>query len=121
MQSQGLRVRRPIGQRDAVRSGRIGRARLRVTAAVTTLPQQVPTSTLNDPCANRVQFKKVTPVGERIFVKVREADIKTTGGIVLPTTAQKASTEGDIVGVSQGCFLEVTPHNRSLFCLRVWR
>ena len=43
MNSQGVCVRRSIGQRDAVRRGRFGRARLRVAAAVTTLPQQVPT------------------------------------------------------------------------------
>jgi len=53
------------------------------------------------------QFKKVTPVGERVFVKVDEMDVRTAGGLVLPSSAQKAPTQGKVTAVSEGCSLKV--------------
>jgi len=49
----------------------------------------------------------VNPVGERVFVKVEEAESKSVGGLVLPTSAQKAPTQGVVTTVSDGCSLKV--------------
>lgn len=43
-----------------------------------------------------LQVKSVTPVGERVFVKAEEAETKTVGGILLPTSAQKRPTQGTV-------------------------
>ncbi|KAK9851371.1 hypothetical protein WJX84_005169 [Apatococcus fuscideae] len=43
------------------------------------------------------EYKQVAPAGSRVFVKVESGDEKSTGGILLPSTAQKKPTEGRIV------------------------
>lgn len=43
-----------------------------------------------------LQVKTVTPVGDRVFVKAEEAESKTVGGILLPSTAQKRPTQGTV-------------------------
>lgn len=43
------------------------------------------------------QYKKVAPVGDRIFVKVDDSEAKSSGGILLPTSAQKKQTQGEVV------------------------
>lgn len=49
----------------------------------------------------------MNPVGDRIFVKVQVADVRSTGGLVLPSSAQKSSTQGEVTTVSKGCSLKV--------------
>lgn len=44
-----------------------------------------------------VQYKNVAPVGDRVFVKIDKEEDKTTGGILLPTSAQKKPTQGQVV------------------------
>lgn len=44
-----------------------------------------------------MQFKQVAPAGNRVFVKIESGDEKSTGGILLPSTAQKKPTEGRVV------------------------
>lgn len=44
-----------------------------------------------------LQFKTVAPVGDRVFVKVDVSEEKTTSGILLPSSAQKKPTQGEIV------------------------
>lgn len=53
------------------------------------------------------QYKIVEPVGERVFVKVDAADITTAGGIVLPSSIQKAPTKGNVVATGKDCGLKV--------------
>ncbi|CAD7697874.1 unnamed protein product [Ostreobium quekettii] len=53
------------------------------------------------------QFKKVTPKGERLFVKVDSADATTIGGIVLPASAQKAPTQGEVVAAFKDSLVKV--------------
>lgn len=48
------------------------------------------------------EYKKVIPVSERVLVKVDNTDATTSGGIVLPTTAQKAPNRGEVVSSFQG-------------------
>lgn len=49
----------------------------------------------------------MNPVGDRIFVKVDEADVRSAGGLVLPTSAQKSPTKGKVTTVSKECSLKV--------------
>jgi chaperonin GroES len=45
---------------------------------------------------------QVTPKGDLILAKVAEIEDKTTGGILLPTAAQRRPTSGDVVAVGDG-------------------
>jgi chaperonin GroES len=45
---------------------------------------------------------QVSPKGDLVLAKVAEMEDKTTGGILLPTSAQKRPTSGDIVAVGDG-------------------
>jgi chaperonin GroES len=44
----------------------------------------------------------VTPLGDRVFVKVAEAEEKTAGGIILPDNAKEKPQIGEIVSVGPG-------------------
>lgn len=49
---------------------------------------------------------KIRPLGDKILVKVLEAEEKTKGGIILPDTAKEEKTEGKVVAVGLGKMLE---------------
>lgn len=44
----------------------------------------------------------VKPLGDRIFVKVGEAEAKTAGGILLPDNAQEKPQVGEVTAVGPG-------------------
>jgi chaperonin GroES len=44
----------------------------------------------------------VKPLGERVFVKVSEAEEKTAGGILLPDNAKEKPQIGEVVAVGPG-------------------
>lgn len=44
----------------------------------------------------------VTPLGDRVFVKVSPSEEKTAGGIVLPDTAQEKPQIGEVAAVGPG-------------------
>ncbi len=46
------------------------------------------------------------PLGDRVVVKVVEAEEKTAGGIILPDTAKDKPQEGEIIAVGTGRVLE---------------
>ena len=48
----------------------------------------------------------IKPLGERIVVKVKEKDMTTASGIVLPDTAKEKPQEGEGVAVGTGKMLE---------------
>jgi hypothetical protein len=48
----------------------------------------------------RLQFKSVKPVGDRVLVKVDKEEPKTSGGIIIPSSAQKKPTSGEVVSSS---------------------
>lgn len=48
----------------------------------------------------------IKPLGERIVVKVKEKDMTTASGIVLPDTAKEKPQEGEVVAVGTGKVLE---------------
>ncbi|TVQ22451.1 MAG: co-chaperone GroES [Leptolyngbya sp. DLM2.Bin15] len=44
----------------------------------------------------------VTPLGDRVFVKVNASEEKTAGGILLPDTAKEKPQVGEIAAVGPG-------------------
>ncbi|MBN1524165.1 MAG: co-chaperone GroES [Spirochaetales bacterium] len=42
---------------------------------------------------------KITPLGDRVLVKVKLEDEKTTGGIYIPQTAQEKTQQGVVLAV----------------------
>ena len=46
------------------------------------------------------------PIGDRVIVKVKEAEEKTAGGIVLASNAKEKPTEGEVVAVGNGAYAE---------------
>ncbi|MGI9952291.1 co-chaperone GroES [Moorellaceae bacterium AZ2] len=46
------------------------------------------------------------PLGDRVLVKVVEAEAKTKAGIVLPDTAKEKPQQGEVVAVGPGRVLE---------------
>ena len=45
---------------------------------------------------------KITPLGDRVIVRPKEAEEKTKGGIILPDTAKEKPVEGTIVAAGAG-------------------
>ena len=45
---------------------------------------------------------KIVPIGDNIVVKRREAEETTSGGIVLPSAAQRKPQEGRVLSVGDG-------------------
>jgi len=48
----------------------------------------------------------LTPLGDRVVIKVIEEEEKTPGGIVLPDTAKEKPTVGEIIAVGSGRILD---------------
>lgn len=48
----------------------------------------------------------IQPLGDRILVKSLEEQEKTSGGIILPDTAQEKPHEGKVIAVGKGRLLE---------------
>mmetsp|Transcript_7957 Transcript_7957/g.49133 ORF Transcript_7957/g.49133 Transcript_7957/m.49133 type:complete len:84 (+) Transcript_7957:329-580(+) len=46
------------------------------------------------------QYTSVKPAGDRVFVKLGAEEELSTGGILLPSTAQKKPSEGSVVAVA---------------------
>lgn len=53
---------------------------------------------------------QVTPIGQRVVVRVAAAETKTTGGIILPSEAQRKPTTGEFQKLV--CFTFRGPANR---------
>jgi len=45
---------------------------------------------------------KIQPLGDRVLVRVLEAEEKTKGGIVLPDTAKEKPQQAEVVAVGKG-------------------
>ncbi|GMI88538.1 chaperonin 20, CHLOROPLAST CHAPERONIN 10 [Hibiscus trionum] len=48
------------------------------------------------------KYTAIKPLGDRVLVKIKEAEQKTEGGILLPTTAQSKPQGGEVVAVGEG-------------------
>ena len=55
-----------------------------------------------------LQYKNVSPVGDRVYVKVDVNEEKTSSGLLLPVSAQKRPTQGEIVGAGTAKAVKVT-------------
>lgn len=51
-------------------------------------------------------MSSIRPLGDKVVVRVLEAEEKTAGGIILPDSAKKKPTEGEVVAVGEGRVLE---------------
>ncbi|KAL5708139.1 20 kDa chaperonin [Ranunculus cassubicifolius] len=51
------------------------------------------------------KYTTVKPLGDRVLVKIKTAEEKSTGGILLPTTAQSKPQGGEVVAVGEGMTL----------------
>ena len=49
-----------------------------------------------------INVSTVKPLGDRVFVKVSEAEEKTAGGIYLPDNAKEKPQVGEVVSVGDG-------------------
>lgn len=45
---------------------------------------------------------KVKPLADRVLVKIEEGETKTSGGIIIPQTAQEKTQTGTVVDVGPG-------------------
>ena len=45
---------------------------------------------------------KVRPLGDKLVVKVKEEEAKTSSGIVLPDSAQEKPQQGEVIAVGSG-------------------
>jgi chaperonin GroES len=49
-----------------------------------------------------LQYTTLKPLADRVLVKINSSEEKTTGGILLPTTAQSKPQRGEVVAVGEG-------------------
>lgn len=49
-----------------------------------------------------INVSTVTPLGDRVFVKVSASEEKTAGGILLPDTAKEKPQIGEVVAIGPG-------------------
>ena len=54
-----------------------------------------------------MQFKAIKPVGDRVLVKVDKEDMKSIGGVLLPSSASKKPTAGQIVSIGDVTLVKV--------------
>ncbi|KAK7291784.1 hypothetical protein RIF29_07204 [Crotalaria pallida] len=52
--------------------------------------------------ASALKYTSVKPLGDRVLVKIKEAEEKSEGGILLPATAQTKPQGGEVVAVGEG-------------------
>ncbi|KAK7281329.1 hypothetical protein RIF29_09207 [Crotalaria pallida] len=48
------------------------------------------------------KYTSIKPLGDRVLVKIKEAEEKTEGGILLPSTAQTKPQGGEVVAIGEG-------------------
>ncbi|XP_010541687.1 PREDICTED: 20 kDa chaperonin, chloroplastic-like isoform X2 [Tarenaya hassleriana] len=48
------------------------------------------------------KFTFIKPLGDRVLIKIKEAEEKTEGGILLPSTAQSKPQGGEVVALGEG-------------------
>lgn len=58
---------------------------------------------------------KVTPLGDRILVKLVESETKTAGGILIPQTAQEKTQEGVVLAVGDDEAIKVKAKDRVIY------
>ena len=110
---QGRCVGRPTAsrQRLVVRAAtslpvQVDQASLRVSTTMST-PRHCTKTPLLKSLVSRLQYKTVSPVGDRIFVKIDSSESTSQGGILLPSSVQKKPTQGEVVSLGDAKSLKV--------------
>ena len=57
-------------------------------------------------CENRCKMATLKPLGDKVIVKLVEAEEKTASGLYLPDSAKKKPTEGEVIAVGTGRILD---------------
>lgn len=65
-----------------------------------------------------LQYKTLAPVGERVLVKVDVSEEKSVGGILLPSSAQKKPTQGEVekAGTAKAVKVPLLGKSRHIRC-----
>ena len=58
---------------------------------------------------------KIKPLGDRVVLKMSEAETKTSGGIFIPQTAQEKTQEGIVVAVGDDETIKVKVKDKVLY------
>ena len=63
---------------------------------------------------------KVTPLGDRVLVKVEDADQQTAGGIYIPDTAQEKTQNGVVVAIGDDEEIKVKVKDKIVYDKDGW-
>ncbi len=58
---------------------------------------------------------KIKPLGDRVLVKMVEAEERTAGGLYIPQTAQEKTQQGVVVAVGDDEAIKVKPKDKVLY------
>ena len=58
---------------------------------------------------------KIKPLGDRVLVKLEDAEEKTAGGIIIPDTAQEKTQEGVVLAVGDDESITVKVKDRVMY------
>jgi len=58
---------------------------------------------------------KITPLGDRILVKMVQSESKTAGGILIPQTAQEKTQEGVVLAVGDDEAIKVKVKDKVIY------
>ena len=58
---------------------------------------------------------KIKPLGDRVLVKVKLEDEKTSGGIYIPQTAQEKTQQGTVLAIGDSSDIKVKVNDSIIF------
>lgn len=58
---------------------------------------------------------KIKPLGDRVLVKVKLEDEKTSGGIYIPQTAQEKTQQGTVLAIGESSDIKVKVNDSIIF------
>ena len=58
---------------------------------------------------------KLKPLGERVLIKIAEAETKSAGGIFIPQTAQEKTQEGIVLAIGDSEDIKVKVNDRIIY------
>ena len=58
---------------------------------------------------------KITPLGDRVLVRMQKTEEKTSGGIIIPDTAQEKTQEGVVLAVGDGEEVNVKVNDKVIY------
>ncbi|HRU43036.1 MAG TPA: co-chaperone GroES [Spirochaetota bacterium] len=57
----------------------------------------------------------VKPLGERVLIEVKTSEEKTSGGIVIPQTAQEKTQEGKVIAIGSSDVIKVKVGDKVIY------